>query len=65
MKDFYQFAGEHPFLTFLLALLIVEAFVYPFKILNRYFRSRNIKNAGWPPSHLDADGDVIKKEERE
>lgn len=25
-----------------------------------FFRSQNIKNAGWPPSHCDADGDAVE-----
>lgn len=60
MKDFYQFAGSHPFLTFMLAWFAYEVAIYPFKLVNRWIRSRNIKNAGWPPAHLDADGDQVK-----
>ena len=33
-----------------------------FSLPNRILRSRNIKNQGWPPFHVDADGDVIIKE---
>ena len=29
----------------------------PYRAYNRTLRSRNIANAGWPPEHLDADGD--------
>jgi hypothetical protein len=28
-----------------------------FRMYNRWVRHRNIKAAGWPPNHLDADGD--------
>lgn len=57
MKDFYQFAGVHPFLTFALAYISYCIVAIPFNLVNRCIRSRNIKNAGWPPPHLDADGD--------
>jgi hypothetical protein len=62
MSEFFRFAGAHPFLTVVLAFIALDAFVYPFKIVNRWIRSRNIKNAGWPPAHLDADGDRIETE---
>ena len=29
---------------------------------NRILRSRNIREQGWPPPHLDADGDWKKQE---
>lgn len=28
-----------------------------FRCWNRFMRHLNIRKAGWPPSHLDADGD--------
>jgi hypothetical protein len=62
MRDFYQFAGSHPLLTFALACCVVQVISYPFRLVNRFVRARNIKNAGWPPEHLDADGDTVKKE---
>lgn len=58
----YEFMGDHPILTFFLALIAMEAICYPFKILNRFFRHRNIVARGWPPAHLDADGDWKPKE---
>ena len=61
MTTFYEFASESPFLTFFLALIVAgvlkTAIRTPFHIWNRYCRSRNIRERGWPPSHLDADGD--------
>lgn len=66
MAEFYQFAGEHPFLTFCLAWLLLTAFVeMPLKVVNRWIRHRNIIVAGWPPAHLDADGDWKPKESTE
>lgn len=46
----YAFMGVHPALSFLLAYLV-------FRIVNRGFRAVNIAIRGWPPAHLDADGD--------
>lgn len=27
-------------------------------------RTKNIKNAGWPPAHLDADGDLHRENDK-
>lgn len=56
MEAFYTFAGEHPWLTFFLALIIMQVFIWPFRLVNRFIRHLNIRAAGWPPVHLDADG---------
>jgi hypothetical protein len=63
MTELYAFMGEHPWLTFFLALIAGQIAVWPFRLVNRYIRHRNIKAAGWPPKHLDADGDAIEEEE--
>lgn len=58
MTDFfYQFARELPWLTFFIALLLLQLVLAPFRLANRFLRHRNIKAHGWPPAHLDADGD--------
>lgn len=53
--------GEHPILTFFLALIaagvITAPLKYGFMAYNRTLRAKNIKEKGWPPAHLDADGD--------
>lgn len=59
-----QFANEHWFLAFLVICsvyyLLKYMMVIPFRIINRFFRSRNIKHHGWPTNPLmDADGDII------
>lgn len=61
MKDFYQFANMHPLFAFGLAYLVFRLAVSPLNLVNRYIRSRNIRNAGWPPNYLDADGDSVKE----
>jgi len=58
----WEFMGEHPILTVFLALIVAYTLTYPFKLINRWIRHRNIAIAGWPPDHLDADGDVHRKE---
>lgn len=54
----YQFMGENPWLTFFLALIVAEVVKLPFMLVNRLIRHRNIAAAGWPPFHLDGDGNT-------
>jgi hypothetical protein len=49
--------SEHPLLTFVLALIAANVATWPFKLVNRWIRHRNVVAAGWPPIYLDADGD--------
>ena len=53
-----QFINDNPYIT---AFIILMMFYTIFLIINRCLRSYNIKNKGWPPEHLDADGDYIDK----
>lgn len=61
----YEFMIESPATTLILALfaLIALGFVLTlilsltFKPFNRWIRHKNIVAKGWPPPHLDADGD--------
>jgi hypothetical protein len=57
------FAEQHPFLSFCVIWVICGLLLAPFRLANRWIRHRNIKAQGWPPSHLDADGDLLKKED--
>lgn len=68
MRDLLIFAGAHPFLFLLslpFALLAFWAacgvakapFLLAFLVYNRRRRSMNIIARGWPPPHIDADGD--------
>lgn len=55
---FWQLVLEHwVFIPILLYLSLSVVCSCLFKCWNRWLRSRNIKNAGYPPSHCDADGD--------
>jgi len=58
VADLYKFAGDNPYLTFFLALLVYHLLAWPFRLVNRWIRHRNIAASGWPPFHLDGDGDT-------
>ena len=55
------FARTDPLLSFILVCAsyyaITAPFRFGFRAWNRYCRMRNIRDHGWPPPHLDADGD--------
>jgi len=60
---FFEFLGEtNAFIQWSALWLLWGVYflaVWPFRLVNRFFRSRNIKNAGWPSNPLmDADGDI-------
>lgn len=55
----YEFMSGSPWLTFFLALIIGHALTLPFRA---FFRHLNIRKAGWPPAHCDADGDLVEKD---
>lgn len=50
----YQIMSDSPYLSFFAVILIAECLA---KIASRMLRSLNVAIRGWPPSHLDADGD--------
>ena len=61
--SFWEFLNDSPFI----ALCVVGSIYYTIKHLtfvlpNRYIRHLNISKNGWPPKHLDADGDFKEKE---
>lgn len=63
----FQFMSDSPWLTFFLACLVVHSVCeLLFRSWNRLMRHLNIRKAGWPPAHLDADGDFkpAPKEQR-
>jgi hypothetical protein len=45
--------------------MIVPLFTLVFRIINRVIRSINIIFRGWPPEHLDADGDFYTPEDND
>lgn len=50
----YEFLAQC-WLPVILAVYIVAR--YGYRCWNRLMRHLNIRKAGWPPAHLDADGD--------
>jgi hypothetical protein len=59
MMNIFQFMHDSPWLTFFIVYMLVELV---FKIWNRFMRHLNIRSKGWPPEHLDADGDFESDE---
>lgn len=58
--DFWKFADQNPWLLFGLAVL----FYWMVTILwSRFMRHLNVRSKGWPPPHLDADGDFKPKDQ--
>jgi hypothetical protein len=53
--------GDNPILTFLLIIvpiyLVIRAMLVAW---TRFLRHLNIRAQGWPPPHLDADGDAVE-----
>lgn len=54
---FSTFADNHWFLAFIVIWFVCQIAISPFRLINRVIRHRNIAKAGWPPAHLDGDGD--------
>lgn len=60
MTAFWQFADQHPLVTLCALWLIVWLLAWPFRLINRWIRHRNIAARGWPENPLmDADGDIV------
>ena len=55
-SGFWSFCG----ITWLIAMFLTISLNFISKIVSRSIRGNNIKQHGWPPSHLDADGDWKK-----
>ncbi len=68
-SELFQLIQAYPlgmFVVFAITLFATERIVsWPFRLVNRYLRSRNIAARGWPPEYLDADGDLKKEPEVE
>jgi len=56
-SGFWTFCGV-AILVSLILYYLVNGIV---RIVSRFFRMIMVSLRGWPPSHLDADGDKIKK----
>ncbi|MBG0871866.1 MULTISPECIES: hypothetical protein [Burkholderia] len=51
----YEFMDAHPLLTVILAFVAAS-------IVSRLYRVAMVAARGWPPAHLDADGDWKKED---
>lgn len=49
-----EFAMAHPFVTFFMVWVIAQTIL---TIYSRSMRAVMVSKNGWPPEHLDADGD--------
>ena len=67
MNQLITFSTAGPWNFFMAAVLIYIIIALPFQLVvrcwNRWLRSRNIREHGWPPPHCDADGDAVKDED--
>lgn len=61
MTDILNFVAENPWQTFFLGpFAFAVLFVFGglvFRMINRFLRTIKVVFRGWPPGHLDADGD--------
>jgi len=66
MSEFYRFASDNPWLTFFLAWIAAWVICHFGNLLiNRTYRTIKVCVRGWPPSHLDADGDWKPEPEKD
>jgi len=63
--NMWDFFNQHEFLAWCalwLTWLMIPAMQTILLLVNRTYRAINILFHGWPPAHLDADGDFVKIE---
>lgn len=53
-----EFMSNNPITSVFLFWLFCDAIVRTLKLI---LRAMNIRKNGWPPAHLDADGDFVKE----
>ncbi len=60
----FEFMVQNPFVTLLIVWVVLHFTIgVPLRLINRWIRHRNIVARGWPPAHLDADGDHKEEEQ--
>jgi hypothetical protein len=59
-SGFWQFIG----CWILLGSAFYGTLRFLFLVINRSLRAGNIRKQGWPPLHLDADGDSIELQKK-
>jgi len=67
ISEILNFMHNHVFLGFcgivLGAVIIVAIIKTPIRMWKYFMRHLNIRSQGWPPAHLDADGDFQKEDD--
>ena len=54
----WEWATGSPFLFTIIVIVLIEGLVNGvFHTISRVIRHLNIRKHGWPPPHVDADGD--------
>lgn len=56
-SGFWRFVGALILICLLIGLAVAPL-NFLFRVWNRFMRHLNIRKAGWPPPHCDADGDL-------
>lgn len=62
---FWDFWDRHEFLSWWAMLLFAVVAELAWKLCNRLLRTIKVFVRGWPPDHLDADGDWKPEQKRE
>ncbi len=67
--NLYEFMAENPVQTFFLGLfllIVISSLSFTIRFMWKWWMRRlNIKMHGWPPKHLDADGDFRPIQEQD
>jgi len=71
--DLFTYLDRHVYIGFCFMIIVLPAMAWPitilvnkfFILLSRVLRTINITTQGWPPDHLDADGDAYITDESE
>lgn len=64
--NFFEFLSDSPFIAFILICAVYYTIKHVTYTLPKCFiRHLNIRKAGWPPEHLDADGDFRPEKEKD
>lgn len=53
------FTKQNPFLSVCVLGSVYYGWKYPWLVLKRSIRSKDIQKHGWPTAPIDADGDVV------
>lgn len=64
MSNFWMFWSEHWFLAWCALWLCWPVVALPSFVINRVLRTIKVVCRGWPPAHLDADGDWRPEEKK-